>query len=98
MNCRKSCNNFPTCRFSEEGSRKDHCNFYIEIEGTETTNSISSTEFAGSATEIVKIITSRLKDLTTDIENAAAVKSFITAHNLRERKRELLMLLSTIEV
>ena len=29
MNCRKECNNFPTCRFVEEGERAAQCNFFI---------------------------------------------------------------------
>jgi hypothetical protein len=29
MKCEKECNNFVTCRFSDEGKQKDHCNFFI---------------------------------------------------------------------
>ncbi len=29
MNCEKECNNFVTCRFSDEGMKSNHCNFFI---------------------------------------------------------------------
>ena len=29
MNCEKECNNFVTCRFSDEGKQKDQCNFFL---------------------------------------------------------------------
>lgn len=31
MECEKECNNFVTCRFSDEGSMKEHCNFFLPI-------------------------------------------------------------------
>ena len=81
MNCRKSCNNFPTCRFSEEGSRKDHCNFYIEIETPETTNPISSTEFAGYDGDIHKLTSMLIVGLNTD---GARHKQYYLEEVLRE--------------